>query len=80
MIAMREVIDTTTLGWIKPELDETLRLARQEIEAFLEDPTDSARLRHAPAPGARHAAHDRARRARDGRDRDGEARVRTAVG
>ncbi|AXK71087.1 response regulator [Lysobacter sp. TY2-98] len=45
MIAMREVIDTTTLGWIKPELDETLRLARQEIEAFLEDPTDSARMR-----------------------------------
>ena len=34
MIAMREVIDTTTLGWIKPEHDETLRLARQEIEAF----------------------------------------------
>ena len=45
MIAMREVIDTTTLGWIKPELDETLRLARQEIEAFLEDPTDTARMR-----------------------------------
>ncbi|MGY3265732.1 Hpt domain-containing protein [Lysobacter sp. HA35] len=45
MIAMREVIDTTTLGWIKPELDETLRLARQEIEAFLEDPADSARMR-----------------------------------
>ncbi|GAB6196113.1 Hpt domain-containing protein [Lysobacter xanthus] len=45
MIAMREVIDTTTLGWIKPELDETLRQARQEIEAFLDDPADSARMR-----------------------------------
>ncbi len=45
MIAMREVIDTTTLGWIKPELDETLRQARQEIEAFLEDPADSAPMR-----------------------------------
>ncbi|HZX80025.1 MAG TPA: Hpt domain-containing protein, partial [Lysobacter sp.] len=42
---MREVIDTTTLGWIKPELDETLRQARQEIEAFLEDPADSAPMR-----------------------------------
>ncbi|HEY4582347.1 MAG TPA: Hpt domain-containing protein, partial [Lysobacter sp.] len=45
MIAMREVIDTTTLGWIKPELDETLRQARQEIEAFLEDPADPAPMR-----------------------------------
>ncbi|TZF85500.1 Hpt domain-containing protein, partial [Cognatilysobacter lacus] len=45
MIAMREVIDTTTLGWIKPELDETLRQARQEIEAFLEDSGDTARMR-----------------------------------
>lgn len=45
MIAMREVIDTTTLGWIKPELDETLRQARQEIESFLEDPADVARMR-----------------------------------
>ncbi|WP_211220263.1 Hpt domain-containing protein, partial [Novilysobacter defluvii] len=34
MTVMRDAIDTTTLGWIKPELDETLRLARQEIEAF----------------------------------------------
>jgi chemosensory pili system protein ChpA (sensor histidine kinase/response regulator) len=44
MIAMREVIDTTTLGWIKPEIDETLRQARQEIETFLDDPGDAARM------------------------------------
>ncbi|QWF15944.1 Hpt domain-containing protein [Lysobacter capsici] len=45
MTALREAIDTTTLGWIKPELDETLRQARQEIEAFAEDPADTARMR-----------------------------------
>ncbi|GAB2501701.1 Hpt domain-containing protein [Lysobacter humi (ex Lee et al. 2017)] len=45
MIAMREVIDTTTLGWIKPEIDETLRQARQEIEAYLDNPSDTARMR-----------------------------------
>ncbi len=36
MSALRQAIDTTTLGWIKPELDETLRQARHEIEAFAE--------------------------------------------
>jgi chemosensory pili system protein ChpA (sensor histidine kinase/response regulator) len=45
MTALREAIDTTTLGWIKPELDETLRQARQEIEAFAEDPADTSRMR-----------------------------------
>ena len=45
MTVMREAIDTTTLGWIKPELDETLRQARQEIEAFAEDPADTSRMR-----------------------------------
>ncbi|KRA72019.1 hypothetical protein ASD78_16795 [Lysobacter sp. Root667] len=45
MTALREAIDTTTLGWIKPELDETLRQARQEIEAYAEDPTDTSRMR-----------------------------------
>ncbi|HEX6364223.1 MAG TPA: Hpt domain-containing protein, partial [Albitalea sp.] len=38
MSALRQAIDTTTLGWIKPELDETLRQARHEIEAFAEAP------------------------------------------
>ena len=41
MTVLRDAIDTTTLGWVKPELDETLRQARQEIEAFAEDPADS---------------------------------------
>ena len=34
MSALRDAIDYTTLGWIKPELDETLRQARMAIEAF----------------------------------------------
>jgi chemosensory pili system protein ChpA (sensor histidine kinase/response regulator) len=42
---MREAIDTTTLGWIKPELDETLRHAREEIEAFAENPLDTTRMK-----------------------------------
>lgn len=46
MTVMREAIDTTTLGWIKPELDETLRLAQQEIEAYAENPADASRMRH----------------------------------
>ncbi|MGH8077596.1 MAG: Hpt domain-containing protein, partial [Lysobacter sp.] len=45
MTVMREAIDTTTLGWIKPELDETLRQARQEIETFAENPGDASRMR-----------------------------------
>jgi len=45
MTVMREAIDTTTLGWIKPELDETLRLAQQEIEAYAENPADASRMR-----------------------------------
>ncbi len=45
MTVMREAIDTTTLGWIKPELDETLRQARQDIEAFAENPADASAMR-----------------------------------
>jgi chemosensory pili system protein ChpA (sensor histidine kinase/response regulator) len=45
MSALRDAIDFTTLGWIKPELDETLRQARIEIEAFAEDPSDTSRMR-----------------------------------
>ncbi|HVQ32529.1 MAG TPA: Hpt domain-containing protein, partial [Lysobacter sp.] len=45
MTALRDAIDTTTLGWIKPEIDETLRQARREIEAFAEDPSDAAAMR-----------------------------------
>ena len=43
MTALRDAIDYTTLGWIKPELDETLRQARIEIEGFAEDPSDGSR-------------------------------------
>ena len=45
MTALRDAIDTTTLGWIKPELDETLRQARHEIEAYAETPTDTSHMR-----------------------------------
>ena len=45
MTALRDAIDTTTLGWIKPEIDETLRQARRDIEAFAEDPSDTNYMR-----------------------------------
>ncbi len=45
MTALRDAIDYTTLGWVKPELDETLRQARIEIEGYAEDPADSSRMR-----------------------------------
>ncbi len=45
MSALRDAMDYSTLGWIKPELDETLRQARIEIEAFAEDPSDTSRMR-----------------------------------
>ena len=43
--ALRAAIDHTALGWVKPEIDETLRQARLEIEAFAESPGDSERMR-----------------------------------
>src|SRR5688500_7820813 len=45
MTALRDAIDTTALGWTKPELDETLRQARHEIEAYAETPSDTSRMR-----------------------------------
>jgi chemosensory pili system protein ChpA (sensor histidine kinase/response regulator) len=42
--ALRDAIDFTALGWVKPELDETLRQARLEIEAYAEDPDDAGRM------------------------------------
>ncbi len=44
-MALRDAIDYTALGWVKPELDETLRQARLEVEAFVEDPSDTSRMR-----------------------------------
>ncbi|RZA20783.1 MAG: hypothetical protein EOP93_05045, partial [Lysobacteraceae bacterium] len=43
--ALRDAIDHTALGWVKPEIDETLRQARLEIEAFAESPGDRERMR-----------------------------------
>jgi chemosensory pili system protein ChpA (sensor histidine kinase/response regulator) len=42
--ALRDAIDHTALGWVKPEIDETLRQARIEIEAFAESPGDIERM------------------------------------
>ncbi|GAB1408397.1 hypothetical protein MASR1M8_23160 [Thermomonas brevis] len=42
--ALRDAIDHTALGWVKPEIDETLRQARLAIEAFLEEPGDASLL------------------------------------
>ena len=45
MSALREAMSHAVLGWVKPELDETLRQARGEVEAFVEDPNDGSRMR-----------------------------------
>ena len=42
--ALRDAIDHTALGWVKPEIDETLRQARLEIEAFVENPADASTM------------------------------------
>src|SRR5690554_1234689 len=44
MNALRDAMSHAVLGWVKPELDETLRLARAEVEYFAEDPADTARM------------------------------------
>src|SRR5688500_13605813 len=44
MSALRDAMSHAVLGWVKPELDETLRLARAEVEFFAEDPTDTSRM------------------------------------
>ena len=38
--ALRDAIDHTALGWVKPEIDEALRQARIELEGFAENPGD----------------------------------------
>jgi len=45
MSGLRDAIDHTMLGWIKPELDEVLRQARIELEAFVDTPDDPGRMR-----------------------------------
>jgi chemosensory pili system protein ChpA (sensor histidine kinase/response regulator) len=38
-------IDFTTLNWVKQELDDTLKQARQALEAYVEDPSDKSQMR-----------------------------------
>ena len=45
MSGLRDAIDHTMLGWIKPELDEVLRQARIELEGFVETTDDPSRMR-----------------------------------
>ena len=40
-----DAIDFTTLNWVKQELDETLKQARQNLEAYVEDPADTSLMR-----------------------------------
>lgn len=39
-------IDFTTLNWVKQELDETLKQARQALEAYVEDQSDKSQLKY----------------------------------
>jgi len=41
---MNQVIDFSTLSWVKKELDETLKEARQSLEAHVANPEDKAQL------------------------------------
>ncbi|WP_442683805.1 Hpt domain-containing protein [Stenotrophomonas sp. JC08] len=45
MNTLRDAMSHAALGWVKPELDETLRLVRNEVEYFVEDPADTSRMR-----------------------------------
>ncbi|HEX9811114.1 MAG TPA: Hpt domain-containing protein [Burkholderiales bacterium] len=38
-------VDPSTLGWVKSEIDETLKQARLALENFVENPADRSRLR-----------------------------------
>ena len=42
---LRDAMSHAALGWVKPELDETLRQVRNEVEQFVEEPTDTSRMR-----------------------------------
>ena len=45
MTALRDAIDYTTLGWVKPEFDETLRQARIETERLAKAPCNGVSVR-----------------------------------
>ncbi|WP_329742602.1 Hpt domain-containing protein [Dyella sp. A6] len=42
---LQDNIDFTTLQWVKPELDETFGLARQALEAYVDNPGDREVMR-----------------------------------
>lgn len=39
-------VDTSTLGWVKAEIDETLKQARLSLETYADDTSDASRLRY----------------------------------
>ncbi|MDY1033525.1 Hpt domain-containing protein [Stenotrophomonas sp. CFBP8980] len=45
MSTLRDAMSHAALGWVKPELDETLRQVRNEVEYFVEAPADATRMR-----------------------------------
>ena len=45
MSTLRDAMSHAALGWVKPELDETLRQVRNEVEYFVEAPADGSRMR-----------------------------------
>ncbi len=45
MSTLRDAMSHAALGWVKPELDETLRQVRNEVEYYAEDPVDGSRMR-----------------------------------
>ena len=42
MTSFHDAMNHTSLSWVKPELDNTLHQVRAEIEAFAQDPTETA--------------------------------------
>ena len=42
--------DYVALEWVKGEIAETLKQARQALEAFVENPQDSTRMRSEGTP------------------------------
>ncbi|GLQ95866.1 Hpt domain-containing protein [Dyella mobilis] len=42
---LQDHIDFTTLQWVKPELDETLALARQALETYVDNPGERQAMR-----------------------------------
>lgn len=45
LMSTHSKVDPSTLGWVKSEIDETLKQARLALESFAENPADKTRLR-----------------------------------